>query len=240
MSELNTSTPVGVWVAEFPQTSRVFQELQIDFCCGGGKPLSQVCEAKGLDPNVVAAQLDETITNSNEEPIRNWNESTLSDLCDHIEATHHAFLKTELPRLGELVNKVANVHGENHSEFIELRTIFGELRAELEPHMMKEEQILFPAIRQLESSATQPSFPFGTVANPIRMMEHEHDNAGSALKRIRDLLSGFVVPGEACNTWRAMLHGLQALESDLHQHVHKENNILFLKAQRLEASRSAI
>lgn len=240
MPELDTSTPVGEWVAEFPQTSRVFQELKIDFCCGGGKPLSEVCEAKGLDPGTIASRLNELIEDTEQEPTQNWNESTLSDLCNHIEATHHAFLKTELPRLGQLVNKVANVHGGNHPEFVELRTVFGELQAELEPHMMKEEQILFPAIRQLETSSSKPSFPFGTVANPIRMMEHEHDNAGNALKRIRELLSDYVVPEEACNTWRAMLDGLQTLEADLHQHVHKENNILFPKAQRLESPKAAI
>ncbi len=239
MPEFDTSTPVGEWVAEFPQTSRVFQELQIDFCCGGGKPLSEACEAKGLDPDLVASRLSESLATASDEPTQNWSESTLCDLCNHIEATHHAYLKTELPRLGELVDKVAKVHGGNHPEFIELRTVFGDLRSELEPHLMKEEQILFPAIRQLESAASRPSFPFGTVANPIRMMEHEHDNAGSALKRIRDLMSDFVVPDEACNTWRAMLHGLEALELDLHQHVHKENNILFPKAQQLEASETA-
>ncbi len=115
--------------------------------------------------------------------------------------------------------------------------MFAELRAELEPHMFKEERILFPAIRQLEQSADAPAFPFGTVANPIGMMEHEHDNAGVALASIRTLTSAYQVPEDACNTYRAMLDGLRELEVNMHQHVHKENNILFPRAVELEATR---
>ncbi|HIK95094.1 MAG TPA: iron-sulfur cluster repair di-iron protein, partial [Planctomycetes bacterium] len=148
-----------------------------------------------------------------------------------------AFLKTELPRLTQLVRKVADVHDSVHPELHDVRTVFAELRSELEPHMMKEENILFPAIRLLEQSMDCPRFPFGTVANPIRMMEHEHDNAGNALKRIRELTQDFLVPVDACNTWRTMLDGLQNLERDLHRHIHKENSILFPRAEQLNAAR---
>ena len=233
MPGVDTSTSVGEWVAAHPTTARVFEDLQIDYCCGGNKPLAQVCEAKGLDLDTIASQLSDAI-NIPDDSRQNWTESALGDLCDHIEATHHAFLRTELPRLTQLVDKVAEVHGASHPELHELRTAFGELREELEPHMFKEEQILFPAIRLLEDSATSPQFPFGTVANPIRMMEHEHDNAGGGLKRIRELTADFRVPDDACTTWRVMLDGLKNLEADLHQHIHKENNILFPKARHLE------
>jgi regulator of cell morphogenesis and NO signaling len=235
MPGFDTSTSVGEWVAEHPQTARVFEELQIDYCCGGDKPLAQACGAKGLDPDTIASRLSDAIAHTDDDSRRNWTQADLGELCDHIEATHHAFLRTELPRLAQLVDKVANVHGENHRELCDLRTVFTALRAELEPHMLKEEQILFPAIRQLENSTSPPQFPFGTVANPIHMMEHEHDNAGGALKRIRELTADFHVPEEACNTWSVMLDGLQNLEADLHQHIHKENNILFPRAQQLEA-----
>jgi regulator of cell morphogenesis and NO signaling len=115
-----------------------------------------------------------------------------------------------------------------------------ELRAELEPHMFKEEQILFPAIRWLERSSSPPAFPFGTIANPIRMMEMEHDGAGNALRQIRELTHDYAVPEGACNTYRAMLDGLATLEQDMHVHVHKENSILFPRAVSLEASMSAV
>ena len=161
-------------------------------------------------------------------------------MCDHIEATHHALLRQELPRLKGLIDKVAAAHGDSHPELGELRQVFAALQAELEPHMFKEEQILFPAIRQLEQAAQQPNFPFGTVANPIRMMEHEHDTAGSALAKIRELTHHFQPPDDACNTYRVMLEALHALEQDMHQHIHKENNILFPRSQQLEASLGSV
>lgn len=240
MSGLNKSTPVGEWVAKHPQTARVFEELQIDYCCGGDSPLAQACIAKGVDVERIKSRLSDLIKHSDDDSPPNWMESTLSELCDHVEATHHQFLRRELPRLALLVQKVTEAHSENHRELHELRSAFGELRAELEPHMLKEEQILFPAIRQLEESASHPKFPFGTVVNPIRMMEHEHEIAGSTLKCIRQMTSNFHAPNDACTTWRVMLDGLRDLETDLHQHIHKENNILFPRAQQLESSRPSV
>ena len=154
----------------------------------------------------------------------------MTELCDHIEQTHHAYLRTELPRLGQMIDKVVNAHGASHPKLHEVQRVFAALCAELEPHMFKEERILFPAIRQLEQSAATPSFPFGTVANPINVMEHEHDNAGAALSELRTLTADYVPPDDACNTYRAMLDGLRELETNMHQHVHKENNILFPRA----------
>ena len=130
---------------------------------------------------------------------------------------------------------MASAHGENHPALRQLRDVFADLRAELEPHMAKEEQILFPAVRYLEQTEQIPQFPFGTVANPIHMMEHEHDLAGTALKKIRQLTEDFHAPEDACNTYRVMLDGLRQLERDMHQHIHKENNILFPRAQQHES-----
>ncbi len=134
---------------------------------------------------------------------------------------------------------MVEAHGENHPELATVQEVFASLRAELEPHMFKEERVLFPAIRQLEQSADDPSFPFGTVANPIRMMEQEHDDAGYALSRLQTLTRDYRVPEVACNTYRAMLAGLRHLEEDMHRHVHKENSILFPKAIELETKRAA-
>ena len=238
MQSLDTQSTVAQWVAEHPQTSRLFEQLKIDYCCGGSIALAEACEKQKLNADEVLAQLTDCVADPQQEPVENWQTASLGALCDHIEQTHHAYLRQELPRLTGLVDKVNNAHGANHPKLAQLQQVFAELRSELEPHMFKEEQILFPAIRQLEAAATQPSFPFGTVANPIRMMEHEHDNAGGALSRIRELTDDFVPPDDACNTYRVMLDSLHQLEQDLHQHIHKENNILFPRAQELESSLS--
>ncbi|MCP4190037.1 MAG: iron-sulfur cluster repair di-iron protein [Planctomycetaceae bacterium] len=236
MSTLDTSSTVAQWVSKFPQTSRLFEQLQIDYCCGGGVVLADVCERQKLDANAILTQLEDAIAHPQHESTENWSDSGLCELCDHIQQTHHAYLRKELPRLTELVDKVASAHGANHPKLGGLQEVFAALRAELEPHMFKEEQILSPAIRQMEEAASSPHFPFGTVANPIRMMEHEHDNAGNALARIRELTDDFLLPDDACNTYRVMLDSLRQLEGDLHQHIHKENNILFPRARALESS----
>ena len=239
MIMLDTNSTVAQWVSEYPQTARVFEDLQVDFCCGGDTPLAEACGQKQLDSNAILARLTEVVSAAQSEPSENWLRARLTDLCDHIQRTHHAYLRRELPRLSDLIDKVVSAHGENQPELGELRQVFAALRAELEPHMFKEEQILFPAIRQLEQAVDRPSFPFGTVANPIHMMEHEHDAAGNALAQIRRLTHGFLRPENACNTYRVMLDSLQHLERDMHQHVHKENNILFPRAQELENRLSA-
>ena len=238
MSALDAESTVAQWVAENPPTATVLEEFEIDYCCGGGISLSEACERKRLDPDAVLSRLSEAAVEARKESTENWLDSELSELCDHIEATHHSYLRKQLPRLTELIDKVACAHEAKHPELRALQQAFRDLRAELEPHMMKEEQILFPAIRQLENIASQPTFPFGSVANPIRMMEHEHDAAGSGLTRIRELTGRYETPEDACNTYIVMLNALQELEADLHRHIHKENFILFPRAQQLESALS--
>jgi len=235
MSQIILDRPVGELVAECPAWSRVFEELQIDYCCHGSVTLQEACQRQDLDPNEVLTKLAPPAAPAADR--RDWLAAPLSELCDHIEQTHHAYLRTELPRLELLIAKVAEVHGEQHAELLGVKCVFRGLQAELMPHMMKEEQVLFPAIRQLEAASQPLKFPFGTVQNPIRMMEHEHDTAGNSLRQLRSLTNDYNAPEGACNTYRAMLDGLCALELDLHEHIHKENNILFPRAARLEASR---
>jgi regulator of cell morphogenesis and NO signaling len=236
MPTIDLSASVGSCVAQHPQTSRVFEALKIDYCCGGGKSLEQACGDRKLDPQLVLQQLEQVISRG-EQSAEDWLHASLADLCDNVEQTHHAYLKRELPRLTQMIAKVVNAHGASHPELFQLPPLFAALRNEMEPHMFKEEHVLFPAIRLLESSADAPAFPFGTIANPIRMMESEHDTAGDALAQIRKLTNDFAVPAGACNTYRATLAGLQELEADLHLHVHKENNILFPRAIELEGTR---
>lgn len=234
MSVIDMHTTVGQMVAEQPARARVFERLGIDYCCGGKRRLADVCEERGLDPLRV---LDELAAQDRPRAAqeRDWQAAGLAELCDHIEATHHAYLRNELPRLTGLVRKVASVHGEREPALRELEEVFDAFCMEIDSHMRKEEQVLFPMIRLLESAERLPSFHCGSVNNPIRMMEFEHDGAGDALARMRSLTQDFTPPPEACNTYRAMLEGLAVLEQDMHQHIHKENNILFPRASAQEA-----
>ena len=233
-SDLTTSTPVGQWVAKHPATSRIFEAFGIDYCCGGKQSLEKACAERQIDPDTVLARLHPALSRGDDSVSANWLDAPLAALCDHIEVTHHAYLKSELPRFTEIVAKVVRAHGDTHPEIKGVQHALSELRAELEPHMFKEEQILFPAIRWLEGSTSRPAFPFGTIANPIRMMELEHDGAGNALRQIREFTRDFEVPEGVCNTYRVMLDGLATLEQDMHVHVHKENSILFPRAVSLE------
>jgi regulator of cell morphogenesis and NO signaling len=233
MSQLLVEETVGQLVVENPSRARVFEKLGIDYCCGGKKPLKQACEEMGLDVSVVLSAL-QSDARSRDPGEKNWATASLTDLADHIESTHHAYLKEELPRLEFLTSKVASKHGDRLPQLIEVKQIFAELKAEMDMHMMKEERILFPLCRQLDralgGAEQATSFHCGSIANPIEVMIREHDDAGNALEQIRSLTGNYTPPEDACNTFRAMYDSLAQLERDMHQHVHKENNILFPKA----------
>jgi regulator of cell morphogenesis and NO signaling len=215
-------TSVGELVAVRPSRSRVFQRLGIDFCCGGKLSLAEACRRRGLD----AGHTLDVLLHEHSAPLEGPDPATmrLSDLCDHIEATHHAPLREELPRLIALVRKVATVHGDSHPWVREIDEIFENFAAELAVHMTREEVTLFPAIRRCEAGTGGAG---KELAAPIRVMEQDHETAGDDLSRIRALSNGFAAPEGACMTFRAMLDGLRELDEDLHMHVHKENNILF-------------
>jgi regulator of cell morphogenesis and NO signaling len=159
-----------------------------------------------------------------------------AQLVDHLEATHHRYLHGELPRLAALARKVEGVHGDRHPELRRVASTFTELHADLEPHLMKEERVLFPMIRELAGATTAPSFHCGSVDNPIRMMLLEHDRAGELLLELRDLTNGYQPPADGCASYQALYRGLEELEADTHLHVHKENNVLFPAVLALEAA----
>ena len=165
-----------------------------------------------------------------------WRTASLSALTNHIVDKHHTFMKRELPRLGEFMDKVLGAHGENHPELTEVASVFAALRLEIEGHLMKEEQVLFPMIQKMEITREVGSAHCGSVNNPIGVMEHEHDNAGEALRRLRVLTGDYTPPADGCPTYQALLAGLAAMERDLHEHIHKENNILHPRAARLETA----
>ncbi len=239
MLAIDIQATVGELVREVPSRARVFELLKIDYCCGGKIPLADACAKNNIDPTGVVEQLQQCDSKLIDENTVDADAMSLTDLAGHIESTHHAYLKEELPRLDFLTEKVARVHGDKEPRLLQVREAFMALKAELEPHMMKEERILFPIVRQLEASSDRPEFHCGSVANPIRQMEHEHDQAGNALAILREATDDFMPPEWACNTYRAMLDSLEKLEADMHQHVHKENNVLFPKAIELEADCSS-
>jgi regulator of cell morphogenesis and NO signaling len=234
MSAIQTQETVGEMVTRRPALSRVFEKVGIDYCCGGKKTIEQACSEKGLDLAAVLAALKESAPTEGE-PTVDAASMSLTELADHIEETHHAYLRSEFPRLDWMTQKVATVHGDHEPRLRQMRQTYLELVDELSSHMMKEEQVLFPLIRQLEASSAAPVFHCGSLANPMRQMESEHHVAGSALERLSELSDGYTPPDWACNTYRAMLDALAHLQLDLHQHVHKEESILFPKALALEA-----
>lgn len=218
---ITSESQVGRIATEHPLATRVFARYGIDYCCGGGEPLSVACESRGVDPTAVVEEIRRELEGQPTEDER-WNEAPLRDLVTHILAAYHRPLYEELPRLEAMARKVLHVHREKEPEMLpELVSVFVALRGELEQHMAKEEQILFPMIERGEGAMAE---------GPISVMEAEHDDAGTALKRLRELTNDYEVPPRACNTWRALWHGLAALETSLHEHIHLENNILFPRA----------
>jgi regulator of cell morphogenesis and NO signaling len=234
MASIRVDDTVGAVVARHPGLSRVFETMGIDYCCGGKKTLDEACRIKELDPEALLLALDEVVS-SEDAPVVDAAALSLTELVDHIEQTHHVYLRDESPRILELTDKVASVHGKKEPRLHEVRETSRALLEELSGHLMKEEQVLFPMVRQLDASSTTPVFHCGSLANPLGQMEREHDEAGAALARLSELTDGYAPPDWACNTFRAMLDALARLEGDLHQHIHKENNVLFPRALEMEA-----
>jgi regulator of cell morphogenesis and NO signaling len=224
---------------ENPAAARVFERLSIDYCCGGGKSLEEACLASHLSLDEVLDALDAAAdTERASQKERNWGKEPLSELIAHIDETHHKFTRAEIERLGPLFDKVCAAHGKNHPELLQLRAIFRGLAQELTSHLMKEEAVLFPYVIRMEEAVIgrEPILPppFGTVQNPIFMMEHEHDSAGEALRALRKASRDYEPPAEACTSYKTLYRALEAFEADLHRHIHLENNILFPRALEME------
>ena len=211
-------------------SARVLESFDLDYCCGGHRPLGDACSGAGVDPVTVL----DALSNVAPQPAPEWVSMDLTELVDHLEATHHAYLHTELERLDALAEKVVGVHARNHAELIEIRAVYASLLAEFEPHLVKEERVLFPMIRELAASSVAPSFHCGSVWNPISVMMREHDRAGALLATLHRATNAYQTPADGCASYRAFYDGLAELETDTHLHVHKENNLLFPAVVALE------
>ncbi|MDD5260980.1 MAG: iron-sulfur cluster repair di-iron protein [Methylacidiphilales bacterium] len=219
---------VGELVAERPGRSRIFQALGIDFCCQGARTLREACACKGIATGAVVEQLENELEEK-AAPEQNPARLPLHELADYIVETHHGYLRRELPRLHAMSERVAQVHGPHAPSLVEVFEVFCGMEEELNSHILKEEQILFPAIAGMSRGETGPI----RLDGPISCMIHEHDDAGQALTRLHELTAGYQPPAEACNTYRALFAGLQDLEVDLHRHIHLENSVLFPAARSM-------
>jgi len=236
---ITTDMTVRDVAIEIPQSTRLFEQLKIDYCCGGNQPLADACTSAGVNLDNVMELLAE-VTKSTSQDTPDFQNIPLSELIAHILDTHHVFTKSEMDRLQSLADKVLAAHGGNHPELVHLTELLTRLCADLKPHMFKEEQVLFPYIVALTQAADQkrtaPFAPFGTVKNPVRMMMLEHDTAGDILRELRALTFDYKVPADACISYRTLYQALEDFEKDLHQHIHLENNILFPKALDMETA----
>ena len=238
---INIMTTIGELAVMFPGATRVFEQVGIDYCCGGTRTLADACQRSGRPINDVVnlIEAEERAINPGDK-VRDWQAESLTSLAAYIVDTHHFFTKTELTRLEKLLDKVCSKHGQNHPELLELRGVFQHLQQDLIPHMLKEEQVLFPYVARLEEALSEqraaPVPFFVTVQNPVRMMRMEHDTAGDLLGEIRRITNDYAAPADACASFQTLYRALQELEADLHQHIHLENNILFPRAIEMEST----
>jgi regulator of cell morphogenesis and NO signaling len=222
------TTSLGDLVAANPATARILQAHGLDFCCHGERPLDQACAEAGVDVDEVASKIAGTAVEGD----TTWTALAPADLAMHIVATHHRYLWEELPLLDALADKVATVHGERHPELAEVRRLVATLRADLEPHLAKEEQVLFPAIAAL-AAGDAPALPM-PLSNPVKALMAEHDQAGELLAELRTTTVDFAVPADGCASYTSLYGRLEALEADTHLHVLKENHTLFPAALELD------
>jgi regulator of cell morphogenesis and NO signaling len=235
-----TTTPdrtIGSIVADDYRTAAVFNAHGIDFCCKGGRTIAEVCRAKGIDPTTLEGEIRQAMerTDNTEHDVMHWS---LGQLIEHIERVHHRYVESRSTTLLQFLDKLCKVHGDRHPELFAIQREFQECAGAMAAHMKKEELVLFPFINQLEKAqlhgTTPPTPHFGTVDNPITMMEHEHDAEGERFRRIAELSDGYTNPPDGCTTYATAYAMLSEFEQDLHRHIHLENNILFPRAKALE------
>ncbi len=237
---ISEKTSVREIATRFPDAARLFHRAGIECSCMTEKALGEACSDAGVDSQALLKQIEELRRGGvPSEPQRNWEQETVSALVFHILEAHHAYLREELPRLEKLMNAVYDTHGKSYRELLTVHQVFFGLKDELELHLRKEEVLLFPYLLAVETAMLArspfPACPFGTVANPVRVMMKEHDSAEDCLHAIRTSTSDFTAPPQACLGFTLLLHGLRQLEADLREHIRLENDVLFVKALQMES-----
>lgn len=232
--EITSNTRVGDIATTVPASITVFERYGVDFCCGGDTPLSEALRGTGLSVGDVLAEIESAASAVQVEDRlhEDWAQRDPASLADHVEAVHHSYLRERLPAVGSRMATVLAVHGENHPELFELGRVFQKLRAELDQHLRTEEEVVFPALRELvreEPTGSKRS----ALLDSLRGLESDHDDVGDMLKAMRGITSSYLTPAGACATYGALFQDLQALEADIHRHVHLENNVMFAAVRTL-------
>jgi regulator of cell morphogenesis and NO signaling len=232
-----TKSTVAEIVASDYRTAEVFKKYGIDFCCGGKKTIDKVCSEKNVSAESLVHDL-EGIWKAEAPASQNYKDWEAGFLADYIVNVHHGYVKRNISQITEYAEKVNKVHSDHNPELSQILVLWKQVVADLSVHMQKEELMLFPYIKKMErilkGEVEYSPAVFGSVKNPIRMMEGEHDAAGAFLSQISKLSADYTPPAHACNTYRVLFAKLQEFENDLHTHVHLENNILFPKAEQME------
>jgi regulator of cell morphogenesis and NO signaling len=228
---------LGQIAAKDLRKAEIFKKYGLDFCCGGKKTVKQACAEKGLDVTKIEQELQQADKNPSTRPLP-YGDWGLDFLADYIVNTHHSYVKKSLPDIRTYAAKVAQVHGDRHPELSTVLQLVEEINRELTSHMLKEEKVLFPFIKDLVAAGNSEKpvqvSQFGTVQNPINMMEMEHEMVGKNMEEIRTLTNNYTLPEDACASYSLLFRMLDEFENDLHIHIHLENNILFPKALDIE------
>ena len=234
--EINLDTRVGDIVKSNFKTAQVFDRNKIDFCCGGGISLEEACKKSNIDINKLVPELESLVT-VNDPDSKYIDGLELNELCDYIEKRHHSYVNENIPFLQQKLQKLCNVHGDNHPELFEVKELFDSAAGNLSAHMKKEELILFPYIRKMviyKNEGGITAGEFGEVDKTIKLMHEEHQTEGERFEKISELTSSYTCPPDGCGTYQVTYQTLKDFENDLHRHIHLENNILFKKALILE------
>ncbi|MFZ3577275.1 iron-sulfur cluster repair di-iron protein [Virgibacillus sp. DJP39] len=223
----NIESKTGDMVVKFPMASQVLKKYKIDFCCGGDRPIGEACDKKNLNKEEIVNEINDlyTSTAALHDSHVNWTEESYNNLIDYVVNTHHAYLNQILPELSGFVTKVYRVHGNNQPELSEIFSLFHKLKSELEHHLIQEETTIFPKIQAYEQEKNKTLLP--DLVKSIEVLESEHEDAGNILSQLREITNDYELPQGACKTYQLTYLKLEELESDIFNHVHLENNILF-------------
>ena len=226
---ITANEKLGDIVVKFPQASEIFKRYGIDFCCGGDQILADALEEHSVDGTLLINVLNQTYDEAVKQGIEivDWSAVSLSQLIHHIVNTHHAYLQQVFPSLTELTAKILRVHGKHHGEVLaQVHRLFNRLRMDMEEHMIKEEEAVFPQVVNYE---IEPSYEkLEVLIRDIQELDREHDETGDIVKELRRVTDNYALPEDACKTYTSVFEKLQELESNLFQHIHLENNVLFV------------
>lgn len=234
-TDISGDARIGDIATSLPASMKVFERHGVDFCCGGDRPLAEALQGTGLSVDDARTEIEEAAAAEAQEDAvhRDLAHATPDELIEHILATHHRYLKRELPDLEQRLTTVISVHGDHHPELHELGRLFAELKGAIEGHLSREEEETFPAVKAARGRSEEEMAP---ILEQMGTLETEHDTVGDALKNMRGLSAGYRLPADACPTYTAVYQGLERLEADIHRHVHLENNVLFPALRRETAA----